>query len=278
MSFESLDDPTEWPELYPPPRDVPASVRTYLLAAGGVRGAALFLLGSLLWLPPVVDRRWRDDARLDAGAREASGTLIDTQQTPLFGGRRPITLNRYAYRFTLSDREVTGVSYDVRRIGTQGPGSSLRLTVEYDPADPECNRIANTYAGLFEPWLIVRVPAFLVSLLGLALMARGMRRGLRTTRLLTHGEIAPIDSIVKLRAPDGSPLSRREVSAWAPVLFDPSQPGLGLSVRRLGGVRLTADGQWQGELRMAATLMGLLVFLLLMSGPLLVAAFMWYAR
>jgi hypothetical protein len=278
MSFESLDDPSEWPELYPPPRDVPASVRTYLLASAAVRGAALFLVGSLLWLPPVVDLRWRDDARLDAYHAEASGTLIDRQQTPIFGGRRPISMNRYSYRFTLPGREVTGVSYDVRRFGTQGPASSLRLTIEFDPADPECNRIADTYAGLFEPWLIVRVPALLVSLLGLALIARGMRRAIRTTRLLTHGQIAPIDSIVKLRAPDGSPLSRHEVSAWSPVLCDPSQPGLGLAVRRLGRVRLTNDGQWQGELRVSAALMGVLVFLLLMSGPLMVAAFMWYVR
>jgi hypothetical protein len=238
----------------------------------------LFLLGSIFWLPPLIDLRWRDDDRLDEGNVQAPGTLIDKQQTPIFGGRRPLALNRYTYRFMLTDRRITGVSYDVRRMGTEGPGSSRHLNVEFDPADPDCNRIVDTHAGLFEPWLIVRVPAFVMSLLGLALMARGMRRAQRTTRLLTHGEIAPVDAIVKLRQLDGSPLSRHDVSAWAPVLFDPSQPNLGLAVRRLNGVRLTSDGQWQGNFRLAATLMGLIVFVLLMSGPLVVASFVWWVR
>jgi hypothetical protein len=275
--FEELGNPEEWPELFPPPRAVPRALRWYLVMAGAVSGAALVFVSSLLWLPLLMHLGWLDDQRVDAEPVTAPGQLIALDSTPVFGGRRPITCYRYRYRFTLPDgREVHGVSYDYRRLGTENRRPGAAVLVQYSASQPESNRLEQTQAGLFAFWPTVRLPALAVGLFGFWLVIRGARTARRSIRLLSHGEVAPDDQITKLRDAKGSPLTHRDLGAMEPVLFDPTLPGLGLAVRRIEGLRITAAGEWRADYTRRALLNCLLLLALFGGGPVLVGMFMLY--
>jgi hypothetical protein len=251
MDWEHLeaDDPSC--PLSAPPRPVPGPLVWQVLVNIGALGPILFLCSSFVWLLVLLDPHRGFDERLDQHAERAAATRLQPSKDVLIPGRgRPLYLYRYHYSFQTDDGSTCdGVSYRMWR-GTTVEGESPAIEVEYDPADPTCNRLIHTRACLSTPDAFA-FPAEMLSFLGLALIARQLFRNVRTVHLLRNGLCLPAEELPKYRHIDGSIIARSEVGPQHPVLYDPRIRGRALALSRLpvmvrstGALRSQASWGW----------------------------------
>jgi len=197
------------PDLGPPPRTVPLSVRACLLFGGGLNLAAwiVILVGMIFF--------WVFVANCDLPSRyyfrgelaTAKGRVTHSERTSFTegGSRNSSGARVFAihYRFTdARGEEHTDVSYARGRKTKAGK----KVTIQFPKGNPEISRIKGMRRGMLSPWAAL---AGIFPLVGLILAAVGLRKGLRAGALLADGQMGL--GTLKSKKPTATRVNRRTV-------------------------------------------------------------------
>lgn len=258
-----------WTAFTGPPRDVPGGLAAQLLFGGVVGCLGWFFCGfGLIFC-------WVFAANTDVAAmfafrgelETAAGQVLKGEQTAFSegGGEGSSGTPIYALRYQFSYRGQTyeGVSYQL------GARAELpqRVTVEFPVGRPERSRIQGMRTAPFG-WPVLFVLVF--PLVGAGFVLGRLRWGLRSLRLLKHGEIAA--ARLTLREPTNTTINDQRVyrltfdyetklgaqaqcvvrthetrrltdDEWETVLYDPVRPERGTTLDHLpGSPRIAEDG------------------------------------
>jgi hypothetical protein len=198
-SDESWPGSEAFDGLAPAPRPVSARLVLQLLTPPVAVVGSLLVGLAMLFLPALLAEpgplitfgpsRWaRASGELKGVARRSERRPGGPRQAPRF-----VAFYEYSYTFTLPDGTTrSGQSrsseerYRMPRRARRGqPAAPPTVTVEYDPARPEVNRLEGTSAALpVSPAVPLLGMAVVVGLL----VAVGVGSGLRRVRLLRRGE------------------------------------------------------------------------------------------
>ncbi len=245
-----------------PPRSVPIAVRARVLFGGILSQFGWLFLGFGLifgWvfgLQTDVTGMFLFRGELSVG----QGTITASEETPYYEGGDEHTKGTavYASRYTWlgpDERWREGVSYAVgRRLEPDAP-----VTIEYATGKPEVSRIRGMRRSPFAVWAAF---VFIFPLIGLCIVAVGLRRGLKANRLLGHGCLAlgrlqskaatntkvndrPVYNLTfAFEDQDGSTCEAHarshtpeelEDDAEEPLLYDPANPAYSVMLDNLPG-------------------------------------------
>lgn len=257
----------------PPPRDVPLGVRLRhalnTVTIIGLGFTAIVLMFALVFALVAGDPRLvLVDRALDAGAARAQGTVIAVERTSVEINEKDLV--RVRFRFEAGGRPYEGASYTTERAVLSPLSEGGPVAVEHDPADPARSRAEGTLASP-TPWWVFLIVAVL-ALPGVGLLAAGVAVGLRSSRLVTHGQVAwaKVERVWPWAGAQGGmgsavvayvfpgPLggAQHGVATLAPppsvgdtlkVVYLPERPSRSVPVSNLGSPSSVMDWPWGGQ-------------------------------
>jgi hypothetical protein len=186
--------------LEPPPRGVPAGIRRSLLFGGAVNQLGWFLFGFgmiFFWLMALNSELW-SHVLFSGQTGHATGLVTAVDETNSSENKRRIHAVDYAY--SVAGTEYRGTSY------TTDPSSGVGAVVdiEYREGSPQISRIRGMRRYRFSVWAFV---CTVFPVIGLGLIARGLRRGLRDIDVLTRGRAAM--GVLTAKEPNGVEVNNR---------------------------------------------------------------------
>jgi hypothetical protein len=172
-------------DLALPPRRVPWSVRSQLLLGGYSNQFGWVFFGFGMILMWVFGFKADLSAVLFALGRveTAPGVVTAVEQTNASENDRLIYAYTYSFRVERLEKQYQGVSY------TTGHefGPEQEVVVEYLADYPTLSRLEGARRAYFSPWAFCFVS--IIPLMGLGLIAFGLRNGVKASVLLAKGKI-----------------------------------------------------------------------------------------
>lgn len=302
MQNRTRDEHFRWYDIQTPPRQVPWSLRLYVVFGGMLQQVGWgFLCFSMLFVwvfLPAADwaSLWSFRGALESGP----GTVRRVEKTSFSEGgtrnSRGRSIHAVHYAFDAAGRGFEGVSYTVGR----RPDVGDAVNVEYSPGRPEVSRIVGMRSAPFRVWVAPVVLIF--PALGAGLVLASLRGQWRAASLLTHGFVAhgrlksktktnttinnrPVYKFTfEFKADDGlmyEALTRTEQTSLLqdereePLLYDPVDPGRAILTDALpGSPRINAEGGF-APVRWRRAAAVLILPSLFVVGNCLVAAWKW---
>ena len=168
-----------------PPRHVPWDVRVRLLFGGGMSQFGWMWLGFSLIFVWIFGVQTDFSSLIFAlGAVETTGGVVTAvEPTSASINDTPVYANHYTYRIERLESEHEGVSYTTGYEFQAGQ----EVRVEYLKRYPTLSRIEDTRRGEFDLWIVPFLLIFL--LVGVGMVAFGLKNGIKANRLLTHGKV-----------------------------------------------------------------------------------------
>jgi hypothetical protein len=188
--------------LEPPPRGVPGGIRRKLLFGGAINqmGWLFFGFGVLFfWFLALNSEIW-SYVLFSGQTGRATGLVTSVVDTRSSESRRRIYAVDYA--FSVAGTKHRGTSY------TSVPSSDAGAVVdiEYRKSSPQISRIRGMRRYRFSAWAFV---CTIFPLVGLGLVVRGLRRGLRDIDVLARGRAAM--GVLIAKEPNGVEVNNRSM-------------------------------------------------------------------
>jgi hypothetical protein len=167
------------------PRHVPWPVRGQVLFGGFLNQFGWLWLGfSLVFVWIFGLNADFTPASFALGPTEtARGIVSAVELTNASENETDIYAIHYSFRVERFETEYQGISYTTGREFSPGQ----EVTVEYISTTPTTSRIQGARGGMFSPWILCVVGIF--PLVGLGFLIAGLVNGIKSNRLLTHGQI-----------------------------------------------------------------------------------------
>jgi hypothetical protein len=167
----------------PTPREVPLSVRLWVLFGGFYNqfGWLFFGFGMIFVWSFAVHTDIASIVLFRLQTRTTVGIVKSVQSKNATENNLPIYEVKYVYFDTLG-KQHNGVSYS-----TGEPRVETRVTVEYMNDFPSISRVEGMRREIFSPWAVFSI---LFPLIGLGFLYVGIKHGVKADRLLSEGKIA----------------------------------------------------------------------------------------